>query len=275
MRFFKGKKVLITGGSSGIGKAAAIQLAKAGADVAIIARDQARLDTARGEIERAANSSAQRIVAYSVDVRDREAVVKMVSEVLEGLGGLDVAIINQGYAVTGFAHEMDDEQFDDMMATNYMGHVYVTRALLPHMRAQKSGHICLVSSMLGFMAFTGYSAYAASKHAVAGFARALRSELAPHISVSICYPPTTDTPGLAKENENKPAEVWALEQGSKAMQPEAVADEMLRGIADGKFEMVPGLGNRLIWLAYRYSPWLVDWVMDNDLKKFRAKQSSR
>jgi short-subunit dehydrogenase len=161
-----------------------------------------------------------------------------------------------------------------MIATNYTGHVYVTRAILPHLREQKGGHICFVSSMLGFMAFTGYSAYAASKHAVAGFARALRSELAPHIGVSICYPPTTDTPGLAKENESKPAEVWALEQGSKAMQPEEVADDMLSGIAAGKFEMVPGFGNRLIWWAYRYTPGLVDWFLDKDLEKFRAKQSS-
>lgn len=273
MRFYKGKKVLVTGGSSGIGKAAAVQLAAAGADVAILARDQGRLDEALSEIERA-GSGRQRFVALSVDVRDREAVAKLPEQVLEALGGLDVAVINQGYAITGFAHEMDDAQFDDMIATNYMGHVYVTRALLPHFRAQKSGHICLVSSMLGFMAFTGYSAYAASKHAVAGFARALRSELAPHIGVSICYPPTTDTPGLKKENEDKHPEVWALEQGSKAMQPEDVAREMLRGIAQGKFEMVPGFSNRMIWLAYRYSPWLVDWFLDSDLKKFRDKERS-
>jgi short-subunit dehydrogenase len=68
--------------------------------------------------------------------------------------------------------------------------------------------------------------------------------------------------------------VWALEQGSKAMQPEEVADDMLSGIAAGKFEMVPGFGNRLIWWAYRYTPGLVDWFLDKDLEKFRAKQSS-
>ncbi len=273
MRWYRGKKVFITGGSSGIGKATAMLLARWGASVVICARNQQRLGAALEEIEAAAASngvSGQRFAAMSVDVRKREAVQAAASEVIDRLGGLDVLIINQGYALTGYIQDMPDALFDDMLETNFLGHVYVTRAFLPHFMKQRHGHICLVSSMLGFMGFFGYSAYAASKHAIAGFARCLRNELKPHnIKVSLVYPPTTNTPGLEKENADKVPEAWAIEEGSQAMEADEVATAMLEGISKGKFEMVPGFSNWLIWTAYRYAPQLVDWVIDNDLRKFQ------
>ncbi len=274
MRWYRGKRVFITGGSSGIGKAAAIQLARWGASVAICARNQERLDAALKEIKAAASGSGQRFVALSVDVRPRDQVKAAADEVIQELGGLDVLVVNQGYAVTGYIQDMPDSMFDDMMETNFLGHVYVTRAFLPHFIKQKRGHICLVSSMLGFMGLFGYSAYAASKHAIAGFARCLRNELMPHnIQVSLVYPPTTNTPGLEKENEEKVPEAWALEEGSQAMEAGEVAQSMLEGIAKGRFEMVPGASNWLIWVAYRYAPQLVDWVIDQDLRKFQKKKA--
>ena len=275
MRSYRGKKVLVTGGSSGIGRSAARLLAKAGAHVAVAARDQKRLDETLAEL-RAAGGPDQRFAAFSFDVRDSERVSAIAEEVIEALGGLDLLIVNQGYAVTGYIQDMADQAFHDMMETNYFGHVHVTRAFLPHFIAQKSGHICLVSSMLGFFGFFGFSAYAASKHAIAGFARCLRNELLPHgIDVSLVYPPTTDTPGLAKENEDKVPEAWAIEEGSQAMQADDVARSMLNGIQRGRFEMVPGIGNWAIWVAYRFMPRLVESFVDRDLKSFLRKRSKR
>jgi len=271
MRWYRGKKVFITGGSSGIGRSAARLLAEAGADVAIAARNQERLDETLAEMKQVAGAD-QKLAAFSLDVRDRARVDAVAEEVVEALGGLDVLIVNQGYAVTGYAHAMDVQAFHDMMDTNYFGHVLVTRAFLPHFIEQKGGHICLVSSMLGFLGCIGYTAYAASKHAVAGFARCLRNELMPHgVKVSICYPPTTDTPGLAKENEDKLPETWALEEGSQAMQPDDVAKDMLDAIRKGRFETVPGVANRAIWMAQRFLPSVVDGFLDHDLKSYLRK----
>lgn len=272
MRWYRDKKVFITGGSSGIGRSAARLLAEAGAHVAIAARNQDRLDETLAEM-RGASRGQQRFAAFSLDVRDKDRVTTVAQEVIEALGGLDVLIVNQGYAVTGYAHAMDDAAFHDMMDTNYFGHVHVTRAFLPHFLENKSGNICLVSSMLGFLGCVGYTAYAASKHAVAGYARCLRNELSPHgIGVTLCYPPTTDTPGLAKENEDKLPEAWALEEGSQAMQPDDVAADMLLAIRKGRFETVPGVANRAIWLAQRFVPRVVGGLLDHDLKTYLRKR---
>jgi len=269
---YQGKRVYITGGSQGIGRAAAVQLARAGAHVLIGARNQQHLDEALTAM-RDVGGEGQTLGAIVVDVTDSTAVRETSREVLERLGGLDLLICNQGYAHTGYVHELDDEHFDAMLQTNCLGHVRVTRSFLPHFMEQGSGHICLVSSMLGFMGLFGYAAYSASKHAIAGYARCLRQDLLPHgIGVTVFYPPTTDTPGLEKENAIKPPETWALESSSRKFTPDAVASSMLRSVAKGRFEAVAGLDSWGIWMASRYAPWLVNWFTDSDLRKFLRKK---
>jgi 3-dehydrosphinganine reductase len=263
-----GSKVFITGGSSGIGLAAARELARQGAGVWIGARDQAKLDAALQEIRKAARSADQSFGAVSMDVRDLALVRSATDRMIEGLGGLDILIACSGYARAGHLKDLPEEIFDDMMATNYRGHVNTVRALLPHFMAQKSGHICLVSSMLGYLGSYGYTAYAASKHAVAGFGRCLRQDLLPHgVEVSLFYPPTTDTPGLAEENKTKPPECWAVESASKKYTAEAVAHDLLRTIAQGRAEGVAGFEGWYIHLANRLAPGLVRSVMDSELRK--------
>ena len=268
----QGKRVYITGGSQGIGKAAAIELARAGAHVIIGARNPAHLEETV-EAMRAAGRQGQTLDSVVVDVTDPSAVRDTSAKVLEQLGGLDLLICNQGYAHTGYVHELDDEHFDAMMQTNYLGHVRVTRAFLPHFMEQRSGRICLVSSMLGFMGLFGYAAYSASKHAIAGYARCLRQDLLPYgVGVTVFYPPTTDTPGLEKENAIKPPETWALESSSRKFSPDEVAHSMLRSVERGRFEAVAGLDSWGIWMACRYAPWLVHWFTDSDLRKFLRKK---
>ncbi|MEM1033872.1 MAG: SDR family NAD(P)-dependent oxidoreductase, partial [Myxococcota bacterium] len=212
--------------------------------------------------------------SVSVDVCDRDAVAEAAREALAQLGGLDVLIVNQGYALTGYIQDMPDEAFDEMIDVNFRGHVNVTRAFLPHFIEQRGGHICLVSSMLGFFGFFGYSAYAASKHAIAGFARCLRNELVPHgVKVTLVYPPTTDTPGLEKENQDKPPETWAIEGNSTCFSPEEVAASMLKGVAKGRFEVVPGFSSWAIWLAHRIAPSVTEWFIDQDLLRFTRKRA--
>ena len=269
---FQDKRVYITGGSQGIGKAAAVQLARAGAHVWIGARNPQNLDETL-QAMRDAGNPGQVFGATPVDVTDSAAVQETSAAVIEALGGLDLLICNQGYAHTGYVHDLDDEHFEAMLQTNCMGHVRVTRSFLPHFMAQGSGHICLVSSMLGFMGLFGYAAYSASKHAIAGYARCLRQDLLPYgVGVTLFYPPTTDTPGLEKENAIKPPETWALESTSRKFTPDEVARSMLRSVSKGKFEAVAGLDSWGIWMACRYAPWLVQWFTDSDLRKYLRKK---
>ena len=272
MEWYRGKKVYVVGGSQGIGRAAAVQLAGAGAHVWVGARNRAQLDETV-EAMRAAGNDGQTFGASVVDVTDAASVKTTAAAVLAGLGGLDVLVCNQGYAHTGYIQQLDDEHFDAMIQTNYLGHVRVTRSFLQHFVEQGSGHICLVSSMLGFMGLFGYAAYSGSKHAVAGYARCLRQDLLPAgIRVTVFYPPTTDTPGLERENENKPPETWALESSSRKFTADQVAASMLRATARGKFEAVCGADSWFIWMASRYAPWVVHLFTDSDLRKYLRKK---
>lgn len=272
MDYYRGKKVFITGGSSGIGEAAAKLLASWGADVWIGARGEARLDSALEGIRAAARDDGQVFGRSTVDVSDAASVAQMATEVLEGLGGLDVLINNAGIAHPATVLETPDAIYESMMRVNYFGTVNVTRAFLPHFYAQKRGHVCNVGSMLGFMGIYGYTAYAASKYAVTGFSDCLRQEFLDHgLGITVVFPPDTDTPQLAAENEIKPPETKAIAGEVKMMSAEAVAQAMLKGIRGGKYHVVPGLMGSFTYWAYRHMPWLVRTIIDGALKGYRKK----
>jgi 3-dehydrosphinganine reductase len=262
---FRGKKVAITGGNSGIGRAAALQLAREGASVAILARDQGRLDAVVNELKAAGGPQA-RFVGVSVDVKDDASVEAAAAAVLAGLGGLDVLVCNAGYAQAASVSAQPMSAFVDLMETNYLGHVRVVKAFLPHFKAQRSGAISLVTSMLGFMSFYGYAAYSGSKFAIVGFAEALRQELLPYgVSVGVFYPPTTDTPGLATENETKPELSWKIEGTSRKFTSDQVAASLLAGVAAGRFTNMIGADSWVIFYLSRWIPGVVRWVLDREV----------
>lgn len=268
MSYFTGKKVLVTGGSRGIGRAMALQLASQGADVAIWARNQDALDDTVDAMRATAASPEQTFLAQSVDVVDRAVIKTCAAILLEELGGLDVLINNSGYARPLPLDELSDDDIDGMTQINYMGHVNVTRAFLGHFREQKSGDICNITSMLGFMGFYGYTAYCGSKYAIAGFSEGLRQEMMLYnVRVSVFYPPTTDTPGLKTENSVKPQATWAIEGKSTQFSSEDVGAAVLKSIRKGRFTNMVGLSNWGIYYAHRYAPGFVRWVMDRALKK--------
>jgi len=272
MDYYRGKRVFITGGSSGIGEAAAKRLAGWGADVWIGARGEAKLATALDGIRAAGQGGSQVFGRSTIDVGDKASVAAAAAEVLEGLGGLDVLINNAGIAHPATVLQTPDEVYESMMRVNYFGTVNVTRAFLPHFYGQRRGHVCNVGSMLGFMGIYGYTAYAASKYAVTGFSDCLRQEFLDHgAGITVVFPPDTDTPQLAAENEIKPPETKAIAGEVKMMSADAVAHAMLKGIAADKYHVVPGMMGGLTYWAYRHAPWLVRFVIDAELKKYRKK----
>ena len=274
MEMFKAKRVFITGGSSGIGEAMAIRLASYGAHVWIAARGKEKLEAALGRIQGAAGESSQRFGMSTLDVSNKADVERVAQEVIEGLGGIDIVVNNAGIAHPATVMETPDDIFTSMMDVNYFGTVHVTRAFLPALRAQKSGHICNVSSMLGFMGIYGYTAYAASKHAVVGFSDCLRQELiGDNIGLPVVFPPDTDTPQLAAENRIKPPETKAIAGEVKMMSADEVAMCCLRGIIQDRYLVVPGAMGTFTHFMYRHVPSVVRWVIDGELKKYRKNNA--
>ena len=164
MMTIAGKRVLITGASSGIGAACARRFAHEGAEVILWARRLDRLERLADEIEAETGRSCR---LQAIDVRDREAVAAAASELVEGDAVPHVLINNAGLAAGfDFVHEGEHDDWDRMIDTNVKGLLNVTRALLPAMIALGRGHIINIGSTAGHMTYPRGNVYAATKHAV-------------------------------------------------------------------------------------------------------------
>ena len=235
-----GKLALVTGGSRGIGLAVSKELAARGASVWIAARDDDRLALARRQIEGARRSDRQGVGTLTLDVADAAQVTSVLGAFTTETGVPDLLFNCAGVAHPGRFEELDLEIFRWMMEVNYFGTVHVTKAVVPGMIARGSGHIVNISSIAGFLGVYGYSAYGASKFAVAGLSDVLRAEMKPlGIDVSVVFPPDTDTEQLAYESQFKPAVTKALSGTTKALPPEKVARSIVNGVMRRRFIIHP------------------------------------
>ncbi|PWG79539.1 oxidoreductase [Pararcticibacter amylolyticus] len=169
------KTIFITGASRGFGKLWAEAFLKRGDKVAATARNLSALDDLVAKY-------GDNILPVQLDVTNREAVVKAVNEVAEHFGRIDILINNAGYGLFGTVEETSEEQARAQMETNFFGLLWVTQAVLPVMRKQKSGHIIQVSSFLGLTTLPMLGLYNASKFAVEGLSETIASEVA-HLGI--------------------------------------------------------------------------------------------
>jgi 3-dehydrosphinganine reductase len=221
--------VLITGGSSGIGLATAACCLDRGAAVSLVARDPERLDTARKQL--VALRPTARVATASADVADAAGLGRGIDALVTELGPVDVLVTSAGDARPGHFTDLGDDVFRTQMEVGYFGTLHATRAVVPAMIERRRGHLVFVASTVALVGVYGYSAYAPAKFAVRGLAETLRPELKPHgIVVACAYPPDTDTPGLARENEQKPEATKRISATIKPRSPEAVAGAIVRGI---------------------------------------------
>ncbi len=182
---FAGQVVLLTGASSGIGAELARQFAAAGAKLALVARDVARLEQVAAEC-RALGSEA---LVVPGDVSQELSCASVVQRTVEHYHRLDVLVNNAGLGSSGLFEQITDLSiFDTLMRVNYLGSVWCTAHALPHLKTSK-GRIVAISSLTGLTGVPKRTAYAATKHAMAGFFDSLRIELAGSgISVTVVYP---------------------------------------------------------------------------------------
>ena len=171
------KVAIVTGSSSGFGLLTVVELAKAGFSVVATMRQIDRRDRLDKALAAAGNDFAEKVEVRQLDVTDFDKIPSIIAGIARDHGRVDVLVNNAGFAVGGFAEDVALDELRLQMDTNFFGQVAVTKAVLPVMRAQRSGHIVIVSSILGLISQPMVSSYCASKHALEGWAESLRIEL--------------------------------------------------------------------------------------------------
>ncbi len=258
--FYRGRVVLVVGGSSGMGLEAARALLKMGARVGLTARNPSRLKKAAAELSPFAPGHLH---WRSVDAGNYRAMRRFALELAEKFGPIDLLLQCAGKARPGRAGDLPLRVYREQMNANFLTTVHSVRAVLPEMLERGSGHVGCIGSTAGELGIFGYTAYGPAKFAVRGFCEALRMELRPRgVRVSLVLPPDTDTPGFAGEQAHNPPELVALAGNAGLLSAESVARQILKGLARGRFRIVPGFQNRVIVRLAQFFPGLVRFVCD-------------
>jgi NAD(P)-dependent dehydrogenase (short-subunit alcohol dehydrogenase family) len=234
----QGKVVLVTGGSSGIGLAAAHKIAQAGAITVIVGRDQDKLDAAREEIVAALGENPNRgeVVTLSADLASLEGCDQMVARLVEKFGGVDVLINNAGRSIRRGIESSYDRfhDFERTMQLNYFGCLRTTMGLLPQMAAKRSGHVVNISSIGVLTNAPRFSAYVASKAALDAWTRCAASE---YIDVGITF--TTINMPLVRTPMIAPTKIY---ENVPTLSPEEAADLIVQAIVYRPVRIATRLG---------------------------------
>lgn len=223
-----GKTVVVTGASSGIGKAVALEMARRGATLFIAARRLDRLESVAAECRKLGVACT----AVATDVTKQEDCRRL----METAGEVDVLVNNAGFAILDAWDEAKPEDLHSMMETNYFGAVWCTKAALPGMLARRAGTIVNVSSITGIMGFARMGGYCATKFAMIGFTEALRDEvLGLGVRVALVCPATTDTEFFLKAERRKMPGASRL---ILAVRPERVARAVCNAAEDGRYRRI-------------------------------------
>ncbi|MCM3872685.1 MAG: SDR family oxidoreductase [Pyrinomonadaceae bacterium] len=257
MRELEQSVAVITGAATGIGRALADRIADEGARLCLADINQEALDL----VADALRARGCDVLAYAVDVADRQQVEALCVNVVEHFGRADLLINNAGVALCGGVEEISLEDIEWLMGINFWGMVYGVKYFLPILQQQQKSYIVNVSSVFGLIAPPGQAAYAASKFAVRGFTETLRHELAgTGVQVSSVHPAGIRT-GIAKASRlgagtdpKKHDDEAAKFEFLARIPPERAADRIVRGVLKGKTRILIGRDAVVIDLFQRLLP---------------------
>jgi short-subunit dehydrogenase len=256
--------VLITGGTSGIGRACALAFGRAGYQVAVTGRDAVKL----ADTTQALAAAGVPCLGIRADVGDEHDAARAVQETVDRFGGLQVLINNAGISMRAKFADADLSVIKQLMQTNFFGTVFTTKAALPYI-TQSKGSIVGVSSIAGYRGLPGRTGYSASKFAMNGFLEALRTELLDE-GVHVL----TAAPGFTASNIRQvalaadgSAQGESPRDEDKMMSSEEVAAEILRAVQHRQRDMVlTGLGKVTVFLN-KWLPGLSDKLVLNHFRK--------
>jgi short-subunit dehydrogenase len=249
--------VVITGASSGIGRATALEFAKHRASLVLAARNELALE----EVAEAVKRRGARVLVVPTDVAESEQVNRLARAAVGKFGRIDCWINNAGVTEYATVEKTGVEEFERIIQVNLLGQFYGVKAALPYLKQQAEATIINVSAVLGERAVPLQAAYVASKHGVKGFTDALRLELKrtnPGIKVTLIVPASMNTSLFEHAPSKmgvKPRPIWPV------YNPNLVAKAIVSAAERPRREIVVGQVGKLLLLLARLSPALVDWLM--------------
>jgi short-subunit dehydrogenase len=254
-REIKDSRIIVTGASSGIGRAVSLQLAKEGAKLLVVARRKERLD----QLAEEAASVNGRIETMTGDVTDEQTRLRIIETAQSRFGGLDILINNAGIGALGRFEDNDSHRLRKVFEVNFFSLVEMIRLALPLLKKATKPMIVNVGSILARRGVPCMSEYSASKFAVQGFSEAIRAEFSKQgIDVLVVNPGTTETEFFDGEFEKGVEPPWPRHKPTTAKR---VADAIVRAIRQGRHEIIPYHKGRIMCWLNRLSPALMDAIM--------------
>jgi NAD(P)-dependent dehydrogenase (short-subunit alcohol dehydrogenase family) len=253
MKELRDKIVAVTGAASGIGKATAVEFAKAGADVLVSDVNEAGLADTVAAVE----ARGRRAVPLRTDVSKPADVEAMVGRTLAEFGRIDIIMNNAGIGITGEMRYLSLKDWERIVGINLWGCIYGIHFAMPHLIQQKSGHIVNVASSAGLIASPGMSAYSTTKFGVVGLSEVLRNELARYgIGVTVVCPGFVRTPilnysemrGVKDEAEARKIPSWL------GISAETCAKDIVKAVKRNKFLIIPGPEMKVVYGFKRFAP---------------------
>ena len=256
---FKNKVVLITGASSGIGKQTAIEFAKLGSNIILVARTKNKLEQVENQLKQFNVTT----LVCPCDVSKKEQVENMSKIVLKKFNSVDILINNAGFAIYGSVFDLSIDEIESQMETNYFGMIYCTKLFLPLMIKQKSGHIVNVASVAASFGLPGIASYCASKFAMLGFSEGLKHELSgTGVGITVVSPIMVKTdffehPSFAKMPKYSPMSLNSI----------TVAKAIVKAANSSRLEIItPSVVRIAVWLKHTF-PYFINPILGKSFKK--------
>ncbi|OQX78504.1 MAG: short chain dehydrogenase [Bacteroidetes bacterium 4484_276] len=257
---FKGKTIWIIGASSGIGKALSVDFARQKARLILSSRNVDELETVKGMCLNFTDDCS----VIPLDLEDNSDYTPLVAEVINRYNIIDYLIVNGGISQRSLVHETPLKIDRRLMEVNYFGNIAITKAVLPKMIRQKSGHIVVVSSIVGKFGFPLRSAYSASKHALHGFYETLRAEHKnDNIKVTIAIPGRVRTNISYNALKKDGSRHQQLDQGqAQGISVESCSMQIINAIKKDKKEVLIGGKELFMVLIRKYFPSLFYYIIN-------------